>query len=67
MKINYLIFAIMYYLAYMAILLFLGHSNPSTLVCYLHNKININIFKVNENIYGSLSVPLPHKLIFLEI
>ena len=51
----------------MAILLFLGHSNPSTLVCYLHNKININIFKVNENIYGSLLVPLPHKLIFLEI
>ena len=47
----------------MAILSFLGHSNPSTQVCYLHN---INIFKVNENIYGSLPVPLPHKLIFLE-
>ena len=47
----------------MAILSFLGHPNPSTLVCYLHD---INIFKVNGDIYGSLSVPLPRKLIFLE-
>ena len=63
MKIYYLIFCYHVLLAYIAILLFLGQSNPSTLVCYLHN---INIFKFNENIYGSLSMPLPHKLIFQE-
>ena len=42
---------------------FLGHSNPISLVCYLHN---IDRFKVNGNVYECLFVPIPHKLIFLE-
>ena len=51
MKIYYLIFYYHVLLAYIAILLFLGQSNPSTLVCYLHNLIYLNLMKISTEAY----------------